>query len=131
MKCIVSALVLLLLFSPSAPAQLPSKESKIRYRDRSGREEVVTGVIRKETAAEVVVKPASGAERAVPSGSILDIEYATPSFTAGKDLRSARNQEQAGKLDVALKQYQDLATKLPDGPLRRHLEFSAGRLTAK
>lgn len=112
-------------------SQTPSKDSKIHYRDPAGREESITGIIRKESPAAVVVKPASGAERAIPSASVLDVEYAPPSFTLAKELRTARNQEQAGKLDAAVKLYQEFAAKLPDSPLRRHVEFTVARLTAK
>src|SRR5262249_25318118 len=123
--------MLLLLLTSSAVAQMPSKESKVRYRDSNGREEVVTGVIRKETVAEVIVKPASGAERTIPSTDIVEVEYPSPSFALSKEMRAARTQEQAGKLDAALKMYQELAGKLPDSLLRRQTEFTIAQVTAR
>lgn len=120
---------LTLLGSRAAFAQ--SKDARVHFRDHTGRDEAVSGQIRKESLSEITVKPNNGLERKIPVASVVDVEYPIPSFQLSRDLRTARNNELAGKLDQALKQYHDLLPRLPDSPLKRHTEYTVARLTAR
>lgn len=108
-----------------------SKDSRLRYRDRNGKEEAINGVIRKETLTEITIKPTNGIEKRIPTSSIIDIEYAPPSFAIGKELRAARTMDASGNVDQAIRQLQVLLPQLSDPALNRHTEFTIARMKAQ
>lgn len=133
MNRVLTATLLFGLFvlAAGAEAQAQSKESKVRYRDRtSGKEITQTGVIKDESLAGLDFKPSNGPDKKIAATDVIDVEYSVP-ILVKQDLLRAVRLEGEGKPAESIEQYQKVLAKVTDEPAKRHLEFKIAGLTAR
>ncbi len=125
-RCRLLGLALALVLSEGlTTASLNAADEVIRHSTSTPVRGTVTGMRREE----IVVKPRIGSEVRIPANDVLRVRW----DGEPPQLRVARNLERTGKLNEALKRYEELTADVASGSsnLQADLEFLIARTKAK